>query len=110
MKPPVDEQIERILDEGRGRRRSVIVRMSSTEEEIQELSSTASEAIRKRNLAQSARDVVPLSLDKMRLPESGKRTDYMKRQLRAADQSVAAQVAAYGVQEVTKRGLRSRNI
>ncbi len=106
MKAELDNQVERIIDEGSGRRRSVIVKMASKEDDLSTLSSTASEAIQKRNLAQTARDVLPLSLDKMKLPDSGERTNYMKQQLRSADASVAAQVAASGAQDISTTNLK----
>jgi subtilisin family serine protease len=106
MNGHLDEQVERIIDEGKGRRRSVIVRMASPEEELTALSSTTSNAIQKRNLAISARDVLPLPLDRIRLPESGERSAYEKRVLKAEEHSVTAQVAVMEGKRVTSHSLK----
>ncbi len=102
----LNEQVERIIDEGSGRRRSVIVRMASPEEELKALSSTTSNAIQKRNLAISARDVLPLPLDRIKLPESGERTAYEKRVLRAEEHSVTAQIAVMEGKRVSSYSLK----
>jgi subtilisin family serine protease len=102
----LNEQVEKIIDEGTGRRRSVIVRMASPEEALTALSSTTSNAIQKRNLAISARDVLPLPLDKIRLPESGERSAYEKRVLRAEEHSVTAQVAVMEGKRVSSYSLK----
>lgn len=106
MKDPVEEQIERIIDEGDGRRRSVIVRMTSPEEALMQLSFTASASIQKRNLALTARDVIPPPLDKISPPESGERTNYSKKMLRAEDHSVTAQMAVIKTKKVTSYSLK----
>ena len=110
MQTQVNKQIEKIIDEGTGRKRSVIVRMASTDNEINILSGTASEAIQKRNVVQSARDILPLPYDNISLPPSGERSDYMQRKLRSVDQSVVAQVAALGQPAITSKGLKSASV
>lgn len=110
MQAQLDQQVEKIIDEGTGAKRSVIVRMASTDEEISILSGTASEAIQKRKLVQSARDVLPLPFDNINLPPSGERSAYMQRKLRSVDQSVVAQVAALNQSDVTSEGLKSSSL
>jgi len=109
MKPPIQEQVEKIIDEGKGRRRSVIVRMATPEDETTRISKITSEAIQKRNMAVSARDVLPLPLENMKVPPSGERTRYNKQKLRSG-MSLAAQVAAAESPDVEKSFLIDANI
>ncbi len=67
--PSLKQQVERILDAGGGQWRSVILRMKSDREE-DELARVAAEAIGRRNLYLSARDVLPPQ--RVREPAKGK--------------------------------------
>ena len=56
----VQEQVEKIIDEGEGARRSVIVEMATPrEEEDERLLQVAAEVNRRRNLSLTARDLLP---------------------------------------------------
>jgi subtilisin family serine protease len=100
------EQVERILDEQTGPKRSVIVRMADPDQRVDDLVGMATEAIRVRPLALTARDVLPTRIDTLR----GKRPDRSAGQRRALAQeevSTVARVATAEVGAVTKRGLIS---
>jgi subtilisin family serine protease len=106
MKLQVSKQAEKIIDEGSGRRRSVIVKMAS-QVEIEALSATASDALKKRNLARTARESLPPTLEKLKKPESGERTKYQQRQLKDEYKSVSAQIAASDAPVLTISQLRN---
>ncbi len=76
----VNEQLEKILDEEKGNRLSVIVRMASSDEKDQNkneslLLEIASDGIRQRNISMSARDLLPdTQLNRQRKRSSIKQT------------------------------------
>ncbi|MCK4782777.1 MAG: hypothetical protein KAV87_03425, partial [Desulfobacteraceae bacterium] len=100
MRKKLKEQVDKILDEGTGKRRGVIVRMTPPEK-IDVLMRTASNAMQKRNLSLNARDVLPVSLDDMVLPKSGRRSPSAQRHIKAAKSSVASQMAMAKALEIT---------
>jgi subtilisin family serine protease len=59
LKEQLKEQVARILDEEQGKSLQVIVRMSSQEDAREALMAIASDRAQKRNMALSARDVLP---------------------------------------------------
>jgi subtilisin family serine protease len=97
------EQVEQILDEGTGERRSVIVRMEDPDTRVDALVGIATEAIRIRPLALTARDVLPDRGETLR----GTKTAGQLRSLKGEQVSAAARVAAAGVGRATKQGLIS---
>ena len=101
------KQIERVIDEGRGPRREVIVTMGVPDQTERELLHTASRAIQERNLSLTARDLLPASAKSLRRPKSGKRTAAAERELREQGLSVAAQVARAAVPLVVGALVRS---
>jgi subtilisin family serine protease len=96
------QQVEKIIDEGTGTRRSVIVRMDEPGEDVNALVETAGDAIRARRLSLTAREILPSQGEAVR----GKRISPRDRRALAQDHvSSAAQVAASQVPTVTKRQL-----
>jgi subtilisin family serine protease len=91
------EQVERIIDEGRGRRRTVIVQMKTEERADARLLQVAAEVHRRRNQTISARDLLPASRDELEAVRqaSGKRlTAPARRALQRTEASLAVQVGA----------------
>jgi subtilisin family serine protease len=101
------EQVERIIDEGTGERRSVIVRMAEPQDDITVLVGIATDAIRARALSRTARDILPSSVDVVRGKTRGKLSTRERRVLAEDQVSSVAQVAASEVTTVTKRQLVS---
>lgn len=92
---PVKEQVERIIDEGEGSHRSVIVQMASDERATDRLLSIAAEVHRHRNLSISARDLLPAPLAELEVvtKAAGKRPAAVARRTPAsAEASLALQV------------------
>lgn len=97
------QQVEKILDEGEGEERSVIVQMTSPDEKKKDLMvRTASEVIQKRYLTLTCRDLLPASLDQMRRGRAGKPTPAARRQLLTVEKSFSAQMAAIALPVLTK--------
>lgn len=107
MKRHLKEQVERIIDEGAGRTRSVIVQMETDGSYTKALLRTASQAIRRRGMTVTARDVLPpqahVFQDSVSRRASRNRS---RRELRQADQSLAAQFALQALKTVAKPLLR----
>ena len=103
------EQVERIIDEGTGSRRSVIVRMAEPQDGdgVTVLVGTATDAIRARRLSLTARDILPSSAEVVRGKTPGKLSARERRVLAQDQVSSVAQVAAADVTTVTKRHLAS---
>lgn len=102
-------QVERILDEGSGNHRSVIVRMKLPEKDEETILGVVANAIQRRALLLTARDVLPTHLDRMVLPDRGTPSDRARKALRD-EGGLAAQVAATAIRQVSKRVLRSRGL
>jgi subtilisin family serine protease len=66
MEKQLRNQIEKIIDEGQGKARSVIIQMDTGKEETEELVCIASQAIIGRNMFLSARDALPPPADKLK--------------------------------------------
>jgi subtilisin family serine protease len=101
------EQVERIIDEGSGERRSVIVRVVEPQDDLTVLVGTATDAIRARSLSRTAREILPSHADVVRGKKPGKLSTREKRALADDQVSSVAQVAAAEVPTVTKRHLMS---
>ena len=102
-------QVERILDEGSGNHRSVIVRMRLPEKDEETILGVVASAIQRRALLLTARDVLPTHLDRMAGPNRGTPSDRAREALRD-EGGLAAQVAATAIRQVSKRVLRSRGL
>jgi subtilisin family serine protease len=101
--PQVRKMVEQILEEGEGPRRSVIVQMGGPSAHARRLLETATEAIQKRTLALTARDVLPASVEAVGAP--GKPGPRQKKELRAAGLSMASQAALVGMTGISKEDL-----
>ena len=102
-------QVERILDEGSGNHRSVIVRMKLPEKDEETLLGVVANAIQRRALLLTARDVLPADLDRLTPPDRGAPSDRASEALRD-EGGLAAQVAATAIRQVSRRVLRSRGL
>ncbi len=102
-------QVERILDEGSGNYRSVIVRMKLSERDEETLLGAVAHAIQRRALLLSARDILPAHLERLVVP-AGETTSDRSGKAPEEEGGVAAQVAATAIRQVSKRGLRSRGL
>ncbi len=102
-------QVERILDEGSGSHRSVIVRMKLPETDEETLLGVIAGAIQRRTLLLTARDILPARLDLMAGPDRGIPSDRAREALRE-EGGLAAQVAATAIRQVSRRVLRSRGL
>ena len=102
-------QLERILDEGSGSHRSVIVRMKLPEKDEETLLGAVARAIQRRALLLSARDILPAHPDRLVGP-AGETPSDRSGEAVGEEGGLAAQVAAVAVRQVSKRGLRSRGL
>lgn len=91
MKDYLRIQVEKILDEGRGNERDIIIQMSPGSEEYAQLIDASNRAIRKRAMSTSARDLLP---PHARVMKRKSKTVSQRSQLRSYAQSLASQVAA----------------
>lgn len=103
----LETQIERIIDEGSGRKRSVIVMMDGGPDD--ELVHIAAQVGRKRSLVLSARDLLPPPHDKTERVANDTRSSTARRYLRAEPQSLALQsqrvLGSTSVERRTEQGL-----
>lgn len=108
MKSRIESQVERIIDEGSGRRRSVIVQMDSRREGFDALIEGACEAVRERALVASARDLLPAPASAHQRGKGGKLSAAQRRKLRSAAASFTSQVALATASSAPRRpGKRS---
>lgn len=105
MKKHIQEQVERILDEESGRVHSVIVQMESPNEELRALLEAGAEALQRRHLTTSARELIPPKADVI-LKQEDALTSGDRRQLKATQETMTAQVAMAAVQTMTMKSLR----
>jgi subtilisin family serine protease len=101
----VEEQVEEIIDEGSGPTRSVIVRVAEPDDAVEALIGTATDAMRIRALALTARDVLPETFAKLREKKPAERTAGDRRAFAQERASAVAQVAAADFPKSTKRRL-----
>lgn len=105
MKKHVREQVDRILDEEQGRIHSVIVQMEDQEEELRPIIEASTEALRRRLLTTSARELLPPTADIIR--KETKLTSSDRRKLYAARETMTSQIALAAIQSLTVDVLRS---
>ncbi|HEV7766971.1 MAG TPA: S8 family serine peptidase [Thermoanaerobaculia bacterium] len=98
----VRRQIERIIDEGTGDTRDVIVRMASTASQKRTLVDLASAVVQDRNMALSARDILPITFEQQQRYAQAQRPRHRSSE---TDSSLATQVATRQVR-VGMRALR----
>jgi len=100
MRKYVREQVDRILDEELGRVYSVIVQMGDPEEELRSLLEASTEALHRRHLTTSARELVPPKAELIRKNVAFTPTE--RRKLRDAHETMTSEVA---LAEITGIGL-----
>jgi len=105
MSKHLEDQVARIIDEGEGLRRSVIVQMSYDRPETKALLRTVTEATRRRSMSATARDLLPARADLFRRAKAGEATRATKRHLKSAKMSMASQMAVAAPKRVTSKGL-----
>ena len=110
MDKHIRKQVERIIDEGEGPYRSIIVQMATDDETAQSLIETGSEAVRRRSMSTSARDVLPAKARAMTTVRSSEQTRSERMALRRAEQSVASQIAFRTAEVVSKQILKSTGL
>ena len=120
MRPPerpaqqdkrLHKQVERILDEGTGPRRSVIVQMASASDDTLILLKRTTEAIQQRQLALSARDVLPPRAETLEtLVGGGRLSASVRRELSLRGASIASQVAALRMATDSQANLVTRGM
>ncbi len=66
MKNQLETQLEEILDEGEGNLRSIIVQMNNPKSEIADFINLAGQAVNRRGMLNSARDLLPPSYEEMK--------------------------------------------
>jgi hypothetical protein len=93
MKKRLLEQATKIVDEGKGELRTVIVRMEAPADTQREILAAASQAIHRRILCTTARDVLPLPSKTLAVPVTATRAKATLRDMNKEDTSMAANVA-----------------
>lgn len=91
MKSYLKDQIEKIIDEGQGTTRSVIIQMDTGATEYASLLNASGRAIRNRAMSTSARDLLP---PPARVMKRKTHTATQRSKLRSNSNSLASQVAA----------------
>jgi subtilisin family serine protease len=110
MSKHLEDQVARIIDEGEGRTRSVIVQMSYDQPDTEDILSTVTAATRRRSMSASARDLLPARAEMFRKAKAGEATRTTKRHLKSAKMSMASQMAVAAPKRVTKRSLAREGI
>jgi len=110
MDKHVRSQLERIIDEGEGDLRSVIVQMSADEETTRSLLETASEAIRRRRMATSAREALPPEAGRLTSAAARKGRTAKRRRPREAEPSMALQLAGQGTVGIAKEIMKTEGL
>ena len=103
----IRKQVERILDEGSGERRQVIVRLQAPADVKRSLISLAADAIQQRTLALTARDVLPPARDPDAFPPFGRRSSSQRQTLVDRKRSLTAQASARSIDVETRGELKS---
>ncbi|PVV11341.1 MAG: hypothetical protein B6D72_07180, partial [gamma proteobacterium symbiont of Ctena orbiculata] len=102
MERHLRNQIERIIDEGQGKARSVIIQMDTGKEETEELVSIASQAIIGRSMFLSARDALPPPAEKLQRTAKASRGRKSRRRRLPDTKSMAEFVATMGFKATRK--------
>lgn len=104
-----ERQVERILRMGSGDRRQVIVRMGSPTDDKEALINIASDAIRQRNMALSARECLPPAVTgKRQLPAMGRQSPSQRQTIYDEEKSFTGKVDKSAVKSVPKSELKAR--
>lgn len=104
-----ERQVERILRMGSGDRRQVIVRMGSPTDDKEALINIASDAIRQRNMALSARECLPPAVTGNRqLPAMGRQSPSQRQTIYDEEKSFTGKVDKSTVKSIPKSELKAR--
>ncbi len=106
----LDEQIERIIAEGAGKRREVIVQMGDLDDSERAFAAVASDALGRRSTLTTAREVLPPHLDFLKEKRSPKAKSERKRELKDTEQSMVSQLAAQAIAGVGRAVLRKSSL
>jgi len=104
MKNLVRKQVDQILDDNPGRLQSVIVQMEDPENELLSILEASTEALRRRHLTTSARELIPPIADLIRKDTIPTETD--RRKLRASRETMTSQIALAAIKSITTDVLR----
>ena len=108
-KTVVHDQVDRILDESSAHVHSVIVQMDEPIAELQRFFDATTEALRRRQLTLSPRDLVPVSADVIR--DEGTLSRSKRNKLRTASYATSSQIVLADVaQGITLERLRSAGL
>ena len=108
MKVSLQTQVERILDEDTGRVHSVIVQMEEPNEQLQLILQASTEALRRRHLTMSARELLPPKSELIR--EKLELSEHDRRKLREMSYSMASQIALAAVGTIAIPALRAAGL
>ena len=104
----LQRQVDRILDENPGQEHSVIVQMDEPNEEFQRLLEISSEALARRQMLMSPRELVPANADVIR--EERNLSDSDMKKLQETIGSIASLVVLAGVVAITTAVLRQQGL
>ena len=107
-KKALQSQIERILDENPGQVHNVIVQMEERTNELQKILETSSEALGRRQMLLSARELIPANAQA--ISEEGQLSNSDRRKLREAAGSFASLVALAGMAALAPVTLRQEGL
>jgi hypothetical protein len=91
-KSEIEKQIQKILSQGVGERRQVIVRMASPAPAKESLINLASDALRQRNMALSARECLPPTFDHRPVTPMGRQSTSQRQTLFDEDKSFSTKL------------------
>ena len=86
------QQIEKIIDEGSGLNRRVIIQMQMDDSTVKKMMRETSGTMRNRLMLTSARDVLPPHASDMKTSKTGKRTKIRLKNLGNHEFSMAARI------------------
>ena len=102
----LQSQVERIVDDGAGRYRRIIVQMAGCSDLEEGFLEGAVRAVRRRRMVVSARDLLPASAASFHRGRDLKLTAAQARKQRDAGASLASQVAAVNARQAARKPSR----
>jgi subtilisin family serine protease len=94
MTERLEEQIEQVIDQGRGERRSILVRMAGPLRESSSVLQNASRILRKRSVALTARDSLPVDRDPEQTATRAMPRPFVRSDQSALEANLSVQAAA----------------
>lgn len=101
------DQVEKIIDEATDPTINVIVQMTTPDEELDDILKTASEAMERRRVTVSARDLLPAPADELEKAKGKKTTAAAKRHLAEWNQSLSTTMAQSSLSDTTPAKLKT---